>query len=84
MSLINVEVKLFGGLQRLYPDIPLGQAQHFQVEKGTTIAQLLTEQLQLPPQNIAITLINGRRYELTHILRDNESLSLFPPIAGGD
>ncbi len=81
--MIEIEVKFYGGLHTRYPDLPLGQALTYPVEAGTTIEQLLTEQLDLSPDEVAITLINGKRQTPSYPLQDGDLLALFPPIGGG-
>ncbi len=82
-SVIEIEVKFYGGLHTRYPDVPLGQALAYQVEPGTTIEQLLTNQLDLSLGEVAITLINGKRQDPTYPLQNGDLLALFPPIGGG-
>ncbi len=79
----EVYVKFYGGLHTRYPDLPLGQALSCRVEVGTTIEQLLTEQLGLSSGTVAIALVNGKREDPSTSLQNSDSLSLFPPIGGG-
>ncbi|AOY75215.1 MoaD/ThiS family protein [Clostridium formicaceticum] len=41
------------------------------------------ELLNIPEEEVAIILINGRHQELNTVLEDNDTLSLFPPVGGG-
>ncbi|KJF26396.1 MoaD/ThiS family protein [Clostridium aceticum] len=41
------------------------------------------EYLNIPEEEVAIILINGRHQELGTALQDNDTLSLFPPVGGG-
>lgn len=81
--MIEVKVKFYGGLHTRYPDLPLGQPLLCRVESGTTIEQLLTGQFGLAPDEVAITLINGKRQAPAYPLQDDDQLALFPPIGGG-
>ncbi|MFQ5612730.1 MAG: MoaD/ThiS family protein [Anaerolineae bacterium] len=81
--MIEVQVKFYGGLHTRYPDLPLGQTLTCQTQAGATIEQLLAGQLNLPADDVAIALVNGKRQDLTYRLQDGDLLVLFPPIAGG-
>jgi len=39
--------------------------------------------LQLPVRVDKITMINGRRCEMNHVLEANDELVFFPPLEGG-
>ncbi len=80
---IEIHVKFYGGLHTRYPDLPLGQALTCQIEVGTTIANLLINRFNLPPDEVAITLVNGKRQDSIYRLVNDDLLVLFPPIAGG-
>jgi molybdopterin converting factor small subunit len=77
---MNVNVKLFAGLRDFAPtsdgicpvDLP----------DGATIDDVY-ELLSIPPDKPSIILVNGRHAGRDHILMDGDTLSLFPPVAGG-
>jgi molybdopterin converting factor small subunit len=81
--MIEIYVKFYGGLHIRYPDLPVGQAVTCQTAAGATIERLLAEQFNLPAGEVAIALINGKKREFTHLLKEGDLLALFPPIAGG-
>lgn len=37
----------------------------------------------LPPEEVAICLVNGRDADNEHILQNGDTVSLFPPVGGG-
>lgn len=39
--------------------------------------------LNILPEEIAICLVNGRNVDEKHILKDGDTLALFPPVGGG-
>jgi molybdopterin converting factor small subunit len=81
--MMEIRVKFYGGLHTRYPDLALGQPLTCAVAEGTTIEQLLTQVLQLPPGAVALPVINGRIAEHKRRLAPGDQIALFPPIAGG-
>ena len=69
------------------PDPPaafkLGRPFPFTVEDGTTIGQLVSEVLSIPPGEVALAAVNGERASKDYVLRSEDQLDLFPPIGGG-
>jgi len=43
----------------------------------------IVKMIKIDEEEVAILLINGREGELDTILKDNDVLSLFPPVGGG-
>lgn len=39
--------------------------------------------LNIKPEEIAICLVNGRNVNEQHILKDGDTVALFPPVGGG-
>lgn len=50
--------------------------------EGSQVLDLLVP-LRILPEEIAICLVNGRNVDEKHILRDGDTLALFPPVGGG-
>lgn len=50
-------------------------------EESTVLAVL--EPLNILPEEIAICLVNGRNVNEQHVLKDGDTLALFPPVGGG-
>ena len=48
-----------------------------------TIPRDVVNMLKIDEEEVAILLINGRDGKLDTILKDNDVLSLFPPVGGG-
>ena len=74
---MEVVVRLFASLQKYRP----GQDKA-ELEDGTTVGDFL-EQAGIPLSEVAIVLVNGKHANSEQSLNDGETLSLFPPIAGG-
>jgi sulfur carrier protein ThiS len=49
---------------------------------GASCAQVI-HRLGLPPREVTLIMVDGRRREADFILQGNERLGLFPPIGGG-
>lgn len=43
----------------------------------------IIEKLQIPMEEVAILLVNGRDGHLDQILQEEDYLSIFPPVGGG-
>ena len=39
--------------------------------------------LNIKPEEIAICLVNGRNVNELHVLKDGDTIALFPPVGGG-
>jgi sulfur-carrier protein len=81
---MKIEVKLFATLRKLLPPHAEGSTATLEVAEGTTVAGLLTE-LQIPKEMAHLVLVNGVNIEGNQArpLRDGETVSIFPPVAGG-
>ena len=79
---MKVEVKLFLGLEKHARGKPLKPKTHLEVRDGVTIAELV-ESLNLPEDLQKTILINGVMAGRSVHLHDNDSIAIFPPMAGG-
>jgi sulfur-carrier protein len=80
---MEIQVKLFAGLRRYRPGLSVGQAINCTVPERATVAQLLSEALNLPTAEVAIVLVNGQPRERDFALANGDLVALWPPIAGG-
>ncbi len=74
---MKVKVKLFATLREGRFDI-----EDHEYSSGTTIQQIV-HQLDIPEEKVSIIFVNGRHADLTHILSNEDTLALFPPVGGG-
>lgn len=74
---MKVTVKLFATLR-----IDRQKIVEMDVEEGTT-PQDIAQLLDIPLQEIAIIMINGRGSVFDGRLEDQDVLALFPPVGGG-
>lgn len=74
---MKVDVRLFASLRQ-------GRFQQAAMElgEGETLAELL-EKLKIRPQEVGISMVNGRHAPPERPLAEGDSVALFPPIAGG-
>jgi molybdopterin converting factor small subunit len=74
---MKVEIRLFATLRT-----DRFKKEERSVEEGTTV-QVIVDDLNIPHEDIAILLVNGRDGELSSPLKDGDTVSLFPPVGGG-
>jgi molybdopterin converting factor small subunit len=73
----KIDVKLFATLRRNFP-VP----ENIEFQESCSVGEIL-QTLGVPPEKVAIALINGRHAELADNVKPGDTLSLFPPIGGG-
>jgi sulfur carrier protein len=78
-----IHVKLYASLRRYRPELALGQACDVDLPDGSTVEKLVLEELRLPSNEVAITLVNGIQQPRDCALNDGDTVALWPPIAGG-
>jgi molybdopterin converting factor small subunit len=74
---MEIEVRLFAGLRKYK-----NEKNRIRLEEGTSVGGLL-EKIGIPPAEVAIILVDGRHARRDRPLREGETVSLFPAIAGG-
>lgn len=72
-----IEVRLFATLRQ-------GREKKYQLEAGqfSTAAELIAY-FDIPPEEVSILLINGFHSKPEDPVKDNDIVSLFPPVGGG-
>ena len=80
---MRVTVKLYATLRRYKPEIPSGAGLSLDVPSGTTVSQIV-EQLAIPDGVALVAMVNDKVQKLDYVLADGDTLSLFPPVAGGN
>lgn len=79
---MKVEVKLFATLAIYLPAEEEGSSAVIEVADGGTVGQAI-RRLGIPDETPRITLINGLDADPEQPLQDGDTLSVFPPLAGG-
>lgn len=72
-----IEVRLFATFREGRQKISYLEASQYQ-----TVVQIL-DHFQIPHEEVAICLINGRHSKLDALVKDEDVLAIFPPVGGG-
>lgn len=75
-----VYLKFFAGLEAYLPTTE--RPYPADVAAGTTITEVLRV-YGVPADKPRILLVNGRHTDANHVLQDEDTLAVFPPVAGG-
>lgn len=73
-----IEIKLFASLSEKTPK----PSDRYPIDTGITVRELI-DQLAVPENEAKLIFINGRKGELTSILKDGDRVGIFPPVGGG-
>jgi molybdopterin converting factor small subunit len=79
---MNIKLKLFATFREYLPEGNDGHASVLELIAGTKVDNVL-DQLKLPKDIPKIILINGIQKTADETLKEGDTLSVFPPIAGG-
>jgi len=78
---MRVELRLFATLRDSLPPENRG-VERLELTEDSTVDDVIN-QLQLPRDQIAVIMINGKKVALDTVLKDNDRLGIFPPVGGG-
>jgi molybdopterin synthase sulfur carrier subunit len=79
---MKVKVQLYAILAKYLPTNTHNKTAVLEVAEGTSVQEVLNE-LTIPQNMPKILLVNGRNAELDRVLAEGDTVSIFPPIAGG-
>ncbi len=79
---MQVEVRLYATLRRYLPDLKAGQGFSLNLPEGTTVADALAA-LGVPVDDAKQAFVNDQAVAWDFVLREGDSLRVFPPMAGG-
>jgi sulfur carrier protein ThiS len=79
---MKIQVALFATLSKYLPAGSLNRRAVIEVKDGGTVRDVLN-QLGVPPELPNILLVEGRQSPETTVLTEGQTLSVFPPLAGG-
>ena len=83
---MKVAFKLFATLTDYLPSERKGNVLQLEVDEGTTV-QALIDRYQLPAKLVHLVLVNGVFVPPGgrggHVLKENDELAVWPPVAGG-
>ncbi len=74
---MKITLKLFASLIRFGPEV-----QDIMVPEGTTVAEVV-KRTKIPENIPLLKILNGIHVPEDHVLKEGDTLALFPPIAGG-
>jgi len=79
---MKIQVALYATLTKYLPPDAQNRKATIGVKDGITVREVM-DQLGIPRDLPNILLVNGRQAPEDTVLRDGETLSIFPPLAGG-
>lgn len=74
---MQVNVKLFATLRE-----GRFKTEKAELEDNSSVLDVI-EKFDLPLEEVAICYVNGRDADNEHVLKDGDTVSLFPPVGGG-
>lgn len=77
---MKVRFRVFGGLSEKFADL-MAQEWH-EFEENMTLADFLKSQ-DMPPKAYWIATVNKNIVHEDYVLKDGDTVQIFPPIAGG-
>ena len=78
----KVEVRLYGSLRERLAGDEVDRSTFVELRSGTTIAVLL-EGLEIPAEEVVVTLVNGIAVDRKHSVKNGDMIHVFPPPIGG-
>ena len=80
---MKIFVKVFATLRKKYPEVNDLNPLELDIEKDTTIAQIISK-LGFEQEEVRIILVNGHKALLDDTIKEEMSIiSLFPAVGGG-
>ncbi|MBI3326050.1 MAG: MoaD/ThiS family protein [Nitrospinae bacterium] len=79
---MKITVKLFATFREYLPKDAINAAFGTELEEERTVQELI-KTLNLPEEIPKIVLVNGRQTEEDLALHEGDTVSIFPPLAGG-
>jgi molybdopterin converting factor small subunit len=79
---MNIEVRLYANFRDFLPPGSTTFAMKKSLERGMTIEELVKD-LGLPEDVPKIVIVNGSHAEFDYVVKDGDTVSVFPPLAGG-
>jgi molybdopterin synthase sulfur carrier subunit len=79
---MQITVKLYATLRRYGPSLPLGAGFALDLPAGSDVAAV-AKSLRVPEGVALVAMVNDQVVHLDHVLATGDTISLFPPVAGG-
>lgn len=77
-----LEVRVFGGLEKLIPGAVFGRPINIEAPEGTTVRALL-DMMKIPEDQVFTILVNGVHSSMEEPLDSGDRVAFFPPVGGG-
>ena len=79
---MKIKLKLFANLKKFLPYEPKEGFCEIEIQDNATVKDVL-DRFNIPSEYSKIILINGIHKRLDDKLKEGDTLSVFPPLAGG-
>lgn len=79
---MRIQVKLYATMRRFKPDLARGTALPLDAPPGATV-DWVVKRLGIPDNVPLVAMVDSTVCRLDHVLDEGDTLSLFPPVAGG-
>ncbi|MDR1083667.1 MAG: MoaD/ThiS family protein [Deltaproteobacteria bacterium] len=79
---MSVSVRLSTTLRNLVPGYEPAEGLILEIKENLTALEL-AQKLNLPPADIKIVMLNGRRVTLESVISDGDRVGFFPAVGGG-
>lgn len=79
---MTITLKLFASLQKYMPEDATGRQATLEVAESSSTGAVL-DSLGVPQANAHLILLNGTQSDWEASLSEGDTLSVFPPVAGG-
>ncbi len=78
----KVEVRLFASLRKYHAEPGNSEAMIVELDDKTPLGSLLGRQ-KIPPEEVTVIMVNGKREKESYSLQDGDRIGIFPLIGGG-
>lgn len=79
---MKIEIRLFASLARFMPDKNIKKPCAIEIMEGTTIMDVL-KSMEVPEDDVKLIFLNGIHATGDRVLKDGDTLGVFPPLGGG-
>ncbi len=78
----KVEVRLFASLRKYHAKPDSSEVMIIELDDKAPLGSLLGR-LKIPPEEVTVIMVNGKREPENYSLRDGDRVGIFPLIGGG-
>jgi molybdopterin converting factor small subunit len=79
---MRITVNLYATLRKYGPSLPPGASLTLDLPEGSDVAAI-AEHLKIPEGVPLVATVNDQVVHLDHVVAAGDTVSLFPPVAGG-